>query len=42
MRMLKEKILTFAQRNTEGKKEEAGYRMQDTTEEDARPKKDKK
>ena len=41
MRHLKEKILTFAQKNTETKKEEPGYKMQDTTSEDTRPKKDK-
>ena len=42
MRHLKEKILAFAQKNTEGKKEQIGYKMQDTTEEDHKPKKDKK
>jgi hypothetical protein len=43
MRHLKEKILAFAQKNTEEKKEEVStYRMQDTTEEDNKPKKDKK
>lgn len=42
MRHLKEKILAYAQKNTEGKKEEAGYRMQDTASEDVKPQKDKK
>ena len=42
MRHLKEKILTFAQKNVQEKKEEISFKMQDTTEEDTKPKKDKK
>jgi len=43
MRHLKEKILAFAHKNAEEKKQEVStYRMQDTTEDDAKPKKDKK
>lgn len=34
--------MAYATKNTEGKKEETGYRMQETAEEDLKPKKDKK
>ena len=39
MRHLKERILTHAMKNTEAKKEETGYKMQDTMEEESKPKK---
>lgn len=42
MRHLKEKILAYAEKNTEGKKEEVAFKIQDSTEDDFKPKKDKK
>ena len=39
MRFLKERILAHASKNTETKKEETGFKMQDTIEEESKPKK---